>query len=348
MQMKTYCQTPAKLILTGEHAVLFGAPALSMAVNLLTESEIAFNTLSDSSKLEFSIELSDYQSERDYSFLEWQNHIVNIQSRYTLYEKNTLAIQAVCTNPIDLVLLSLHFFHINYSLKKGHWQIKIASKIPRGKGLGSSASVIISLLHSLYSQHQIPIIEEELLGLAQQIESFQHGHASGLDTTTLFKGGLIRFQQGKAIKPLAMQNFHGWLIDTGYPESTTGQAVSYVHDHFHFHHPIWQAFQITTTKIEQAWQTSDAVGLKKAITENEQLLENIGVVPSRVQAFIKRINQHPNKAAKICGAGSVIGDNAGVVLCLSQQPPTELCDEFGYTLTPLSLNETGSRCEVVF
>lgn len=346
--MKTCCQTPAKLILTGEHAVLFGAPALSMAVNFLTQCEMTFRKTPPPAKHTFNIELCDFQSTHPFSAQEWQDKVMNIRSRYNLYEKNTLAIQAVCSNPIDLVLLSLHFFHTSHSLKKGHWKIRIQSKAPLGKGLGSSAATIIGLLHNLYCQHHLPLIEEELLGLAQQIESYQHGHSSGLDTTTIFKGGLIRFQQGKPIKRLVMQNFHGWLIDSGKPSSTTGQAVSHVQQNFHHHHVIWQAFKATAERIEQAWQEADAVNLKEALRENQQLLENIGVVPERVQAFIKRINQHPNKAAKVCGAGSVFGQNAGMILCLSHQPPTELCEEYGYALIPLTLNEDGSHCEVVF
>jgi len=346
--MRSCCHTPAKLILTGEHAVLFGSPALSMAVNFFTQCEMTYTPPTLPAELDFNIELCDYQIKHRYSFSEWQHHIIDIQSRYALYEKNALAIQAVCRTPMDLVLLSLYFFHTHHPLKKGHWSIQIQSKIPSGKGLGSSASIIISLLHSLFVHHQQPIIEEDLLTLAQKIESFQHGQSSGLDTTTIFKGGLIRFQQGKPIEPLAMQNFHGWLIDTGKPQSTTGQVVSHVHKHFHHHHLIWQAFKTASIQIEQAWQSANAIGLKEAITENEQLLENIGVVPQRVQAFIKRINRLPNKAAKLCGAGSITGNQAGVILCLSHQPPTALCEEFEYALLPLTLNEQGSHCEVAF
>lgn len=348
LQMRTCCQTPAKLILTGEHAVLFGTPALSMAVNFLTQCDMTFSDEAQPRELSFSINLNDYQSQHHFSFLEWHDQIIQIRSRYALYEKNSLAIQTVCRTPVDLVLLSLYFFDSIYPLKKGHWDIQIHSKIPLGRGLGSSASVIISLLHSLYIQHQHPIIEEEILNLAQKVESFQHGHSSGLDTTTIFKGGLIRFQHKQPIEQLVMQNFHGWLIDTGKPDSTTGQAVSQVHQQFHHHHAIWQAFEATAFKIEQGWQASDAIQLKEGITENEQLLENLGVVPERVKAFIKRINQHPNKAAKVCGAGSIQGDKAGVILCLSHQPPTALCEEFGYSLLPITLNEQGSHCEVVF
>ena len=41
------------------------------------------------------------------------------------------------------------------------------------------------------------------------------------------------------------------------------------------------------------------------------------------------------EAAKICGAGSVAGEAAGVVIVLADEAPTALCEQYGYTVSPL-------------
>lgn len=345
--MRTLCQTPAKIILSGEHAVLFGAPALSMAIDLPTSCEVNYSELPAGEVAFVEIELTDFQTKVAYPFPVWQKRVINIESRYTLYEKNASSIQTVLQHPTDLLLVALQQFHNHYGLRHGHWQIRIQSHQLSGKGLGSSASVVVALLHSLMVQHQFPVNETDLLHIAQLVESRQHGSSSGIDTTTVFRGGLLRYQQGEPLQQLVNQSFQAWLIDTGKPSSTTGQAVSHVHQAFSPRHPIWKKFHQVTHAIQLAWHLPDSEQLKQAIKDNQLLLEEIGVVPSSVQSFLERINQDPNKAAKVCGAGSISGEHAGMVMCLSQEPPEALCAEFGYQIYPIHFSAKGSQCDVV-
>ena len=348
MPMKTLCHTPAKLILTGEHAVLFGAPALSMAVDLPTQCDMNFTPDTGSKEPScLEIELSDFNHKQIYPLSIWQQRVIEIETRFALYEKQALSIQSVLQQPVDLILLTFQQFHNAYRLKPGHWEVKLQSHQLTGKGLGSSASVIISLLQSLFSHHKLSYSDVELLSMAQRVESHQHGSSSGLDPTTVLKGGLLRYQQGSPLQQLTSHHFHGWIIDTGTPESTTGQAVNQVHREFSHQHPIWTEFKNVAQLIEQAWQDSDAPQLKQAIKHNQQLLETIGVVPPTVQRFIHTLNQSSESAAKICGAGSVSGEKAGIVLCISQHAPETLCKEYGYDYYPLKFSEKGSRCEMV-
>ena len=345
--MKTHCHTPAKIILSGEHAVLFGAPALSMAIDLPTTCDMTFTPIQADEVAFVEIELTDFHTKIAYPFPVWQNRVLNIESRYALYEKHASSIQTVLQQPADLLLVALQQFHNHYGLRQGHWSIRIQSHQLSGKGLGSSASVVIALLHSLFVQHQIPINETDLLLLAQLVESRQHGSSSGIDPTTVLQGGLLRYQQGHPLQKLINQKFQAWLIDTGKPSSTTGQAVSQVQQNFSPRHGIWKRFHKVTHAIQLAWHLPDGDQLKSAIKDNQSLLEEIGVVPDKVKTFVERINQDPNKAAKVCGAGSISGENAGMVMCVSQDAPKALCAEFGYQIHSLHFSAEGSQCEVV-
>lgn len=344
--MKTLCTTPSKIILTGEHAVVYGAPSLSMAVDLTTVCEMEF-TESDANEVPFiEIELTDYSEKHAFPFSIWQKLAIHIETRFQLFEAGAASINSVLKQPIDLVLATLHHYHHHFQIKPGHWNLKIQGHGFIGKGLGSSAAIVVSVLHSLFIQHRRQINETELLALAKAVESRQHGSSSGLDPSVILLGGLLNYQQSQPLISLEAKPFHGWLVDTGAPEASTGQVVSYVRDQFGNSHPIWKDFALLAEKMIDAWDKQDGITLKRLVNENQLLLEEIGIVPEKVKRFIKAAQQN-GVAAKVCGAGSHLGEHSGFVLCLSEQAPLELCNQYGYNCIAIHLNSEGSHCEVV-
>lgn len=345
--MKTLCKAPAKLILSGEHAVVNGAPAISMAIDLPMFCEMASEPLRHDDIPFVEIELVDCHQKHALPFSIWQQMAVDIESRYQLYQSDTLSIRSVLKQPIDLVLCCLHHFHHHFRIKPAHWQIKLYGHGLLGKGLGSSAALIVSVLHSLFKHHHKAMNTTELLSLAKTIESRQHGNSSGIDPSTILQGGLIYYHPHKPLEVLTPHEFNAWLIDTGTPESTTGQVVNKVKSRFPSHHPIWNHFSQVTKNIRNAWLEQDTFTLKENIQNNQTLLEEIGVVPNKVKQFIKTLEQTPDQVAKVCGAGNHMGDNAGILLCLSPMPPLELCNRYGYNCIAVTLSKKGSQCEVV-
>ncbi len=342
--MKTLCSVPAKLILSGEHAVLYQCPALSMAIDLPTycECEYTPNTL-----FSVTVELVNFQQKHCFPYDLWQKIAIETESRYRLFEQQSGAIQAVLTKPIDLVLNTLFHFEELCPLKPGDWQFKIHSEAPIGRGMGSSAAVIISLLTSLITHHRFNLSDDGLLALARRIECRQHGQSSGIDPATLIYGGLLQYQSNLPIQRINAQKLNAWLIDTGKPLSTTGQCVAQVKQHWANDKACWKSFKNVTQKLVQAWSEEDSLGFKRGIRKNQKLLFKLGVVPAKVQGFIDRLESQHHAAAKICGAGSVSGDNAGMVLCISETPPYTLCETYGYECRPLQLQTKGIECNVI-
>jgi mevalonate kinase len=341
--MQTLCSVPAKLILSGEHAVLYKCPALSMAIQLHTQCKCSFTPSQTNS---VTIELADYQQKHCLPANLCHKMAVDIESRYTLFENEHAAIQSVLAKPLDLILCTLHHFDLFHNIKKGEWTFTISSDIPVGRGLGSSAAVIVSLLNSLLIHHDIKTNKKTLLALARKVESRQHGKSSGIDPATIIFGGLLEFHANKATKKHKVHNFKSWLIDTGSPESTTGQTVIDVRNHFANDSALWKNFAKATQEITQAWSIEDSAALKLGIKQNEMLLEQIGVVPKKVQNFIRELTAQYQAAAKICGAGSIKGEYAGSLLCISEQPPKELCEKYGYHYQPIRIDNQGVQCQI--
>ncbi|WP_019555708.1 mevalonate kinase family protein [Thiomicrorhabdus arctica] len=342
--MKTLCFVPAKLILSGEHAVLYQCPALSMAIDLPTYCECEYTP---STLFSVTIELVDFQQKHCFPYEIWQKMCIEIESRYLLFQHKSGAIQSVLTKPIDLILNTLFHFEELCPLKAGDWQFKIYSDAYIGRGLGSSAAVILSLLTSLIKHHNFDLSNDALLALAQRIECRQHGKSSGIDPATLIYGGLLQYQSNLPIQRVNAQNFNAWLIDTGKPLSTTGQCVEHVKQEWADNKSCWKSFKKVTRRLMEAWSEEDSLGVKRAIRKNQKLLFNIGVVPAKVQGFIDRLENQHHAAAKICGAGSISGDNAGIVLCISEDPPYALCETYDYECLPLHLYTKAIECNVI-
>lgn len=337
--MPVHCSVPAKLILSGEHAVLYAAPALSLAIDLPTQCKLSFNP-ANQAKIE--IHLIDYQQHQAWSFSQVWQQTEAIAARYHQFQQQRLSIRQVCQSPFDLVLLCLWQVNQLRPLASGNWRLEIQSSAWVGRGLGSSAAVIVSVLAALFKQQQLENTET-LLQLAKTIESYQHGQSSGLDPSTILHGGLVRFQHGHALQHLPNHPYQAWLIDSGEPQSTTGECVAEVKSRFAQDNPIWRAFTECTEQLHQAWLQQNTQGLKQAIQTNQQLLLQIGVVPQKITTFIDALQQQ-NIAAKICGAGSISGDAAGVIMAFGSTDPSKLCHTWGYRCQPIHINQQGVQC----
>ncbi|VAW49336.1 Mevalonate kinase [hydrothermal vent metagenome] len=342
--MKTDCSVPAKLILSGEHAVLYQCPALSMAIDLPTHCWTECQPNNTSS---LHVELCNFTETHTLSFSEYRQQAQQIEQRYQLFLQNKTTIKTVLTQPIDLIICTLYHFEQIQPLNTGNWSFKIQSETPIGRGLGSSAAVILSLLGSLIKHHSLSISSTELLTLARQVEARQHGKSSGIDPATLIYAGLVRYQTNQPIEPIISPPLNAWLIDTGKPDSSTGECVVAVQSRHQNDSALWQAFRTTTQAIASAIEHQEWQRLQQGITENHQLLTQIGVVPKTIQTFITKLHTQYHAAAKICGAGSLTGKNAGVIICLSKQAPTKLCHTYGYTCRPITLQQQGLTCEFI-
>src|SRR5699024_12200079 len=75
--------------------------------------------------------------------------------------------------------------------------IKIKSSIPPGIGLGSSASVAIAVICSLFSYSEQAYTENDILSLANVSETYAHGAPSGIDPLTITSGSLVWYTKSE-------------------------------------------------------------------------------------------------------------------------------------------------------
>lgn len=332
--MKVYA--PGKLILSGEHAVVYGSPALVMAVN-----RYAMATLSHERVPQFLVDLKDLAHHSRLSVSSLRDLKSRIKRKYHRFITGDFSIREVLQKPFELAQFALSMIADSLNLKLPHGvKIQVQSTIPIGCGMGSSAATIISVMHAVSHYYQVPVSQEALFKLALEAENMQHGHSSGLDLRVALLGGCLYVQEDKheirAVPELPM-----FLVNTGVPKTSTGQCVQFVAPHFKSSSLV-NEFAETTIAMDKAIQNQHATLVKEAIKHNHELLVKIGVVPSKVQTFINEVEQ-AGGAAKICGAGSIQGNEAGAVLVIwdDETAITTLCERYGYELLSIAPESRG-------
>lgn len=332
--MKVYA--PGKLILSGEHAVVYGKPALAMAVNRYVTA-----TVTRESEPQVAFDLSDLAHHSRLSFSALRQLKNRVKRKYHQFISGDFSIREVLQKPFELAQFTLSLFTeaLNLSLPHGV-KLHIQSDIPIGCGMGSSAATIISVMHALSTYLQVPLSQDRLFQLALQAEKMQHGYSSGLDLRVALVGGCL-YVNGEHIEKRGVPAQPLYLVNTGIPAATTGQCVETVAPYF-LQSQMGDEFAEVTQAMDVALQQQSQTQLHAAIRRNHQLLTRIGVVPERVQHFIGHL-ENLGAAAKICGAGSVMGDNAGVVLVMTEdkQVISQLSQRMGYQLFPISGESRG-------
>lgn len=285
--------SPGKIILTGEHAVVFGKPALAMAtrryltaqVNLTYDSSITLNGFSRSFEQVAPIHRSVF-------------------NRYNQAKEQGINLAQVMLMGDELPWVVIYDFLQRYRIQQGV-EMTLRSDIPRGAGMGSSAALILTLLGALHRAFNLDISDENFLNKALHLEHLQHGQSSGFDLATCYYGG---YQARVLPVPSFMPPRHLWLLHSGEPQNSTGEVVARVKANFAKDHPIWSAFAEVSGRFFQ-----DSGHWPEAMAANHRLLVKLGVVPPRVAELISKIEAAGGRA-KTSGAGALMGDGAGMLL----------------------------------
>jgi mevalonate kinase len=321
---------PGKLILSGEHAVVYGHPALAMAVNRYVTA-----TATPQAAPHIAFDLSDFSYQRRVSLSTLESLKDRIKANYHRFVKGDFKIRDVLQKPVELaqVALSIFFEVLNIKLTQGV-KIHVESTIPMGCGMGSSAATVLSVVHAVAKHLDMNLTPEMFLRLGREAENMQHGYSSGLDLQVSLYGGCHYLEAGQ-LQSRNIPSLPLYLVNTGSPSSTTGECVESAARYFRLSH-IGAEFAAVTTAMDAAFQANHVANVQAAVRENQALLTTIGVVPQTVQQFIAAV-EALGGAAKVCGAGAVTGEQAGVALVVTEDEAAlrALCDRLQYSLLPI-------------
>lgn len=327
---------PGKLILSGEHAVLKGAPALAVAIN-----HYAITRVSPKRPHEIFIDLINLSHRRRRTLETLKKLRERLHEDYNQFRAGNLGIRQVIKKPFELVEYTTTHF-IDKLEKYCHDGIHLQhhSDIPTGCGMGSSAATIVSTNYALDQYFQRHLSLDQLYQISHQSENLQHGKASGLDLYLSIHGGVVYYDQAQFTK-LTQPTHPLYWVNTGKPLSSTGECVCLSLQKLEQQPALIERFAQTVQQFKNALQQAQPNHLITAMRQNQRLLTQLGVVPLAIHRFVDDI-EAVDGAAKVSGAGAISGDNAGIVLLSGdEQHLTQITKAHGFTLNPLIIDKQG-------
>lgn len=347
---------PGKVHLLGEHAIVYGKPAILTAIDkrcfitLLPHKKTKIKITSK--QLDKTLEISPEQ------IIEKQKDAEKNWQEY-LKTNNVTLLKQITQNDLDLVVITIGEILKFLKLKKIQaFDLEIDSQIPIGAGLGSSAAVIVSTIAAIFVFLNLGLDKEKINDIAFLAEQRRHGMPSGGDNSTVTYGGMVWFRKEspelKIIKPIPFslpeslaKNFV--LIDTGRPKESTGEMVGLVQKLF-YKRPKWtekilndQEKQVK--KLLKALKENNEQILTEAIKLGERNLEKLGVVSDFSHDLIREIEKL-GAVGKICGGGGK-ADKSGMLLFYHQEPKIvlELAKAHHLSAWRVKLGREGIRAE---
>ncbi|MCK5893668.1 MAG: mevalonate kinase [Endozoicomonadaceae bacterium] len=329
---------PGKIIISGEHSVVYGSPALAVAVDIHAYAKV--ERLEEPS---IHLHLDNYGQRTSLPLREMAQVRLTIDNAYQRYLLGHCSVEKVLTHASELYLYAMASLYHRYSLPFEHGlNISLKSTIPVRSGMGSSAATIAAILVAVAGYFDLHLDKESLFQLTRHTERLQHGCNSTIDPMITVHGGLVRVENSQLTNSSELPALNWYLVNTGEPEVSTGQCVAEVRRRFGGS-AIWNEFSAIIKGVEQAFLRRDTRALRECVKRNHQLLVDIGVVPDTVQRFIRDLISRYGAAGKISGAGAVHGEKAGFVLVQCDEPMETLCREYGFSVARLQSDPLGAR-----
>ena len=311
--MTSIAKSPGKIILFGEHFVVYDNRAILGAIDKYA-TVTSDKTNTDNILISSSLGQTSIQKDEDEDKIEKK-------FRPFFY----IAKQLILKN----------------NFNKGI-SIKIESDIPIGAGLGSSSACCVAAAASISNLFN-NTDKKEILELAIQAEKTIFPNSSGADCTVSVYGGIIEYQREKGFSKINTENEFKFLIINSEQVHATNKVVERVKKFKEKNEEVFSELcseeERLITKALDSMKNNDLQTIGKCMAQNQIYLEQIGVSNDILLSITKEIEKI-TFGAKITGAG-----DGGCIIALTEKDNdlSEFVNTTKYQTHQISIQKAGMQ-----
>ena len=254
-----------KAILAGEHAVVYGHPAVAVALDRGIKC-VAERTSAEASSL-FVADWGLQASSAD----------------ETPLGRGIATIQKEITDGVGL-------------------SYRVTAEIPPGAGLGSSAALSVALIRAASVTMSKALGTVEIVDWANRLEEEFHDRPSGIDVALSSRGGALLFQPGHTNENLDASWLKLVVADTGEPRSTK-DMIAKVSAQLPVAERALVQMGAAARDVGKALARKEHDLLADSMNSCQQLLDGLGLVTPGLDKLCTLAKKSGAMAAKMTGGG---------------------------------------------
>lgn len=287
-----------KVILFGEHFVVYGLPGIAAGIDKFVEVEI--QQVKDSTDVIFD----DKIFKEKVSLKEQPDNIKSKILKAIMEEEEFVKLEGL--------------------------KININANMPAGAGLGYSAALSVAMAGALNQILDLGWKQDKINEAAFRAEKINHGNPSGIDNSCATYGTVIWFEKNmkggeNTIRPFKCgKSLLCLLVDTGIKHDTK-QAVQMVKEDKEKnpkkYEKLFSEYKSIVTKAKKEVQFGGVEEIGKLMNQNHLLLKELNISTKEIDEIIKIASYENARGAKITGAG--MGGNV-LILCYNEAQQDKL------------------------
>jgi mevalonate kinase len=268
---------PGKVILFGEHAVVYGQPAIAVPVQTL-QATATVEPASPGSGL--TLVAADL-------------------------ERVIPLVKAPGDDPLAAVA-RLTLSHLNVDPPDA--RLTIRSTIPIASGLGSGTAVSTAIVRALTAFLGRELAPATVSRLVYEVEKLYHGTPSGIDNTVVAYGMPVFFVRGRAVEIFDVgEALHLLIGDTGVASSTrvvVGDVrKGWEKDPIRYERLFAKVGELVREARALIESGGNAARLGQLMDRNHELLRAMGVSSAGLERLVRAAQASGALGAKLSGAG---------------------------------------------
>lgn len=266
---------PGKVILCGEHSVVYHRPAIAVPVSAM--------------RAHARIEPAEQPGLR----------IMARDLRQTI-----LLAKAAPQNPLAKIA-RLVLEHLDADEPDA--TLTLQSDLPIAAGLGSGAAVTAAVARALGAYLGVELSHEDLSALTYEVEKIHHGNPSGIDNTVVVYEQPVYFVKGQPPETFTIGASFDLLIANSGIASSTREAVAEMYQRWQissaYYDIIFNCAGAIARAARAAIENGEQPALGTLLDENHELLIKMGVSLPRLDQMVIAARAAGAWGAKLTGSG---------------------------------------------